>query len=57
MPESWNPDNLQGMLSLERVVGKQAEFMAYLFDFELMTFITLGALPLLLFLRTRREEE
>jgi DHA2 family multidrug resistance protein len=57
MPESWNPDSLQGMLSLERMVGKQAEFMAYLHDFELMTFITLLALPLLLLMRTRRDEE
>lgn len=57
MPESWNPDNLQGMLSLERVVTRQAEFMAYLYDFELMAFITLFALPLLLLMRTRKEEE
>jgi len=57
MPESWNPDSLQGMLSLERMVGRQAEFMAYLRDFELMTFITLSALPLLLLMRTRRDEE
>ena len=57
MPESWNPDSLQGMLSLERMVGRQAEFMAYLHDFELMTFITLSALPLLLLMRTRRDEE
>ena len=57
MPESWNPDNLQGMLSLERVVGKQAEFMAYLHDFELMAFLTMFALPLLLFMRTGKREE
>jgi MFS transporter, DHA2 family, multidrug resistance protein len=57
MPESWNPDSLQGMLSLERVVSKQAEFMAYLHDFELMSFITLSALPLLLLMRTKRDEE
>ncbi len=58
MPESWNPDNLQGMLSLERVVNRQAEFMAYLHDFQIMAFMTLFALPLLLFMRqTKRDEE
>jgi DHA2 family multidrug resistance protein len=58
MPESWNPDNLQGMLSLERVVNKQAEFMAYLHDFEIMAFLTLFALPLLLLMRqTKRDED
>ena len=57
MPESWNPENLQGILSLERVVNKQAEFMAYLYDFELMAFLTLFALPLLLFMRTRKLDE
>ena len=46
------------MLSLERVVNRQAEFMAYLHDFQIMAFMTLFALPLLLFMRqTKRDEE
>jgi MFS transporter, DHA2 family, multidrug resistance protein len=57
MPESWNPDSLQGMLGLERVIGKQAQFMAYLFDFELMAIITLCALPLPLLMRRRKAED
>jgi len=57
MPESWNPDSLQGMLTLERLVGKQAQFMAFLFDFELMAIITLCALPLPLLMRSRKRED
>jgi DHA2 family multidrug resistance protein len=57
MPESWNPDNLQGMLSLERVVNKQAEFMAYLHDFQIMAFMMLFALPLLLLMRQGKPDE
>ena len=57
LPESWNPDSLQGMLGLERVIGKQAEFMAFLFDFELMALITLCALPLPLMMRKGRVED
>lgn len=57
LPESWNPDSLQGMLGLERVIAKQAEFMAFLFDFELMAIITLFALPLPLLMRRSKGED
>lgn len=52
LPESWNVDRLQGVLSLERVIDKQAEFIAYLHDFRLMTILMLALLPLLLLMRS-----
>lgn len=51
LPESWNVDRLQGVLSLDRVIEKQAEFIAYLHDFRLMTILMLALLPLLLLMR------
>jgi hypothetical protein len=45
------------VLSLDRVIDKQAEFIAYLHDFRLMTFLMLLLLPLVLLLRSRPEPD
>lgn len=51
LPDSWNVDQLQGVYSLNRMIDKQAEFIAYLHDFRLMTILMLALLPLLLLMR------
>jgi MFS transporter, DHA2 family, multidrug resistance protein len=53
LPDNWTMDNVDGMLTLNRVIEKQAEFIAYLHDFHLMTVFTLCIFPLLLLMRTR----
>jgi DHA2 family multidrug resistance protein len=57
LPEKWSMEDLQGVLSLDRVIDKQAEFIAYLHDFRLMTFLMLLLLPLVLLLRSRPEPD
>jgi DHA2 family multidrug resistance protein len=56
MPETWNLDSTQGLLSLQRVVDKQAEFIAYLHDFRLMTVLMLLLLPLVFLIRNPSDE-
>jgi len=51
MPENWNLESEQGLLSIQRVVERQAEFIAYLHDFRLMTVLMLMLLPLVFLLR------
>jgi DHA2 family multidrug resistance protein len=51
MPDHWNLDRLEGLQSLQRVVDKQAEFIAYLHDFRLMTLLMLMLLPLVFLIR------
>jgi DHA2 family multidrug resistance protein len=56
MPEIWNLDSTQGLLSIQRVVDKQAEFIAYLHDFRLMTVLMLLLLPLVFLIRSPSDE-
>lgn len=51
MPDQWSLDNIQGLETLQRVVDKQAEFIAYLHDFRLMTLLMLILLPLVFLIR------
>ena len=51
MPDNWNLDNAEGLLSIQRIVDKQAEFIAYLHDFRLMTVLMLLMLPLVFLIR------
>lgn len=51
MPDHWNIDNLEGLQSLQRIVDRQAEFIAYLHDFRLMTILMLMLLPLVFLIR------
>ncbi len=57
LPENWTMDSIDGMMTLNRVIDKQAEFMAYLHDFHIMTVFALCVLPLLLLMRTRPTED
>ncbi|HAT35161.1 MAG TPA: hypothetical protein DCS82_05555 [Rhodospirillaceae bacterium] len=53
LPEKWTMDTVEGMVALEKVIDKQAEFIAYLYDFQLMTVITICFLPMLFLMRTK----
>jgi DHA2 family multidrug resistance protein len=55
MPEKWDLDSIEGMMSLDKVIERQAEFIAYLYDFQLMTVITLCSMPLLIFIRVKKK--
>jgi DHA2 family multidrug resistance protein len=56
LPERWNMEEVQGVMSLDRMIEKQAEFIAYLHDFRLMTVLMLALLPLVLLIRSREDE-
>jgi DHA2 family multidrug resistance protein len=47
----WNIHTTQGLVALNGEVTRQAATMAYLQDFRLMMWITLSALPLIVFLK------
>jgi DHA2 family multidrug resistance protein len=47
----WNIHTTQGLASLNAEVTRQASTLAYLQDFRLMMWITLSALPLIVFLK------
>ena len=55
MPDNWDMESAQGMVSLNRLVDQQAEFIAYLHDFQIMTIVTICTLPLLLLMRRQRD--
>lgn len=54
LPEKWTMDTVEGMVALEKVIDKQAEFIAYLYDFHLMTVITICFMPMLLLMRSKQ---
>ncbi|HAA93329.1 MAG TPA: MFS transporter, partial [Rhodospirillaceae bacterium] len=45
---------LSGMMALDRLIDKQAEFMGYIIDFQIMTIMTVLMLPLLFFVRIKK---
>jgi DHA2 family multidrug resistance protein len=49
--EHWDINTLRGLGSLQREIEQQAEFMAYLHDFRLMTVLILLLLPLVFLMR------
>ena len=51
VPESWNPDEQSGAFHLNRLVEKEAEFLGFLFDFQLMAVILLCLFPLVFLMR------
>ncbi|MDA0656017.1 MAG: DHA2 family efflux MFS transporter permease subunit [Proteobacteria bacterium] len=54
LADRWNLDSVTGMMALDRMIEKHAEFIAYITDFQLMTFLTLAMLPLLFFVRSQK---
>ena len=53
LPESWSIESLEGIAGFERIIDRQAEFLGYLHDFQIMTIFTLFSIPLILMLRTK----
>jgi DHA2 family multidrug resistance protein len=51
LPAGLSPDTVQGALRLNDEISRQAYMVAYIDEYRLMAFITLCALPLILFLR------
>lgn len=56
MPPGWDMSEVSGLTAIEKTIVQQAEFLAYIQDFWLLTFITLAMVPLALLLRTRRAQ-
>jgi DHA2 family multidrug resistance protein len=56
LPEKWDMGSLPGVMTLNRLIDKQAEFLAYIIDFQIMTLVTIAMLPLLFFVRLNRDE-
>jgi DHA2 family multidrug resistance protein len=51
--DRWDPETLNGIFRLDREVQQQAEFLAYLQDFQMMTILILLLIPLVFLLRGR----
>jgi DHA2 family multidrug resistance protein len=51
LPGTWSLDTTAGLAALNGEVTRQAATIAYLNDFQFMMWVTLAAVPLLIFLR------
>jgi DHA2 family multidrug resistance protein len=51
LPPAWSLDTASGLAALNAEVTRQAATIAYLNDFQFMMWVTLAAVPLLIFLR------
>ena len=52
LPPMMNPATVGGAMALNGEITRQSAMVAYLDDFKLMLFITIGVMPLLLLMRT-----
>ena len=57
LPEKWDMGSLPGVMALDKLIEKQAEFMGYIIDFQIMTLVTVLLLPLLLLVRIKKVNE
>jgi len=53
LPEQWDTGTLSGLSALAREVQRQAEFLAYLQDFQIMAILIVLLVPLVFLLRSR----
>ncbi len=51
MPENWDVNEEIGVVQLSRMVDLEAEFLGFLYDFQLMAVIMLCLIPLVLLMR------
>jgi len=51
LPQAWSLETARGLALLNGEVTRQAATIAYLNDFQFMMWVTLAAVPLLIFLR------
>ena len=52
LPESWSLTDMRGMAAFDQEVTRQSEFIAYLFDFHVLSIVILLMMPLILFFRS-----
>ncbi len=57
IPEQWDTATLDGLSRLAREVERQAEFLAYLQDFQMMAILIVLMVPLVFLLRGRSSDE
>lgn len=57
LPEQWDTDTLTGLSRLSREVERQAEFLAYMQDFQMMAILIVLMVPLVFLLRGRSHDE
>jgi DHA2 family multidrug resistance protein len=55
LPESWNPVEQAGAMRLNSIVDSQAQFIAFLYDFRLMSIVILFCVPMVLLLKPSRQ--
>jgi DHA2 family multidrug resistance protein len=53
LPAAWDPATLAGAAALNAEVSRQAMVISYINDFQILMLLTLAALPLVWFLRSR----
>ncbi|MDA0654929.1 MAG: MDR family MFS transporter [Proteobacteria bacterium] len=51
MPERWNINEAPGVMRLSKMVDREAEFLGFLYDFQLMAVIVLCLFPLVFLMR------
>jgi DHA2 family multidrug resistance protein len=51
LPEFWSMSDLAGLAALDKEVIRQAQFLSYLQDFQLIAFFIVALMPLILFLQ------
>jgi DHA2 family multidrug resistance protein len=56
LPEQWDTGTLSGLSRLAREVEREAEFLAYLQDFQMMAILILLLVPLVFLLRGRPKD-
>jgi DHA2 family multidrug resistance protein len=54
LPGGWDPATQSGIAAVNAVVSRQATVIAYVNDFQLLMLLTVLALPLVYFLRSRQ---
>jgi DHA2 family multidrug resistance protein len=57
LPESWDILDQTGIMRLNEIVNSQSEFVAFLYDFQLMTILMLLCLPLVLLLKPAQKPQ
>jgi DHA2 family multidrug resistance protein len=56
-PEFFSPDTVQGAMTLDAEINRQAMMVAYVEDFWLLTILCALCIPMVLLIRTRRSSE
>ncbi len=55
LPPQWSLEHSESLSSLSRVVDRQAEMIAYVWDFQVLMFLTLAVIPLVFLITPPRK--